>query len=275
VKTFRGRQILIGFLLTVQIASAQGTKIREFYEGLLNLPSDAQVPSQKTLLSVVNETAVMSLSDDDVNSLLPLGRRALQSSRPDVRRDGLFLFGAISIRPNSSGLLKSYLADIELIASNSSDPLRMPALYTLGSTNPDPLPEAISYFSAHLADKANSPREIRIMTTFVIQSAGKDNNSGLIHQTLVFLDSHPDAVPGRIGALEQLGLAKTRNTEALAFIGKSLDSDNQFVREASVEAVDRLDPDIRANYSDQLNRIATDPKESERARTAAKAVLAK
>ena len=77
----------------------------------------------------------------------------------------------------------------------------------------------------------------------------------------------------KIGTLQKLGLEKAGDAASQAFIAKSLESSNAYVRGAALDALANFNPDIRLNFSDQLTRIATDAKESRENRSKAEAAL--
>jgi hypothetical protein len=265
-------KLLMLSILMSRISFADEVAIRQLLQGVLNQAPDVPVPQPEELGSSLNENAMLSLEPGQVTNLLPLARKCLESSRLDVRRVGLSAILGIRFRSDSTALLRPYLGDLEMIAASPTDPLKRGALYILGSTNPKPSQEAISFLSGRLAAKADLPPETLMIAAAILRAAPED--SALVHKTLVAVRAQSDTRV-QIGVLAQLGLIKTRNSEALDFIATSLDSHDPFVRRAAVDSVDRLDSDTKATFFDRLQSIAADPNESQEIRSEAKAALAR
>ena len=70
-------------------------------------------------------------------------------------------------------------------------------------------------------------------------------------------------------------LPATKNSDALDFIGSSLDAPEVWVRRRAVEAVERLPLVERSPFLAQLSRLSTDPKEPAEIRSAAAEALKK
>ena len=90
----------------------------------------------------------------------------------------------------------------------------------------------------------------------------------MVHKVLSVVEKRSDVALTN-AALKDLGLVKTRSTEALNFIGKGLDSGNAFTRESAVDAVSRLDRNVRTRFAAQLGRIAADSSEPQHVRSQA------
>ncbi|MGZ4830431.1 MAG: HEAT repeat domain-containing protein, partial [Candidatus Angelobacter sp.] len=129
---------------------------------------------------------------------------------------------------------------------------------------------ALAHLNAHLEDDRNSNEETLTIAASLLEAS--PNDTATVHKTLSVVGRRAD--PGLTsGVIRQLGLSKSRNREALAFLGASLSHADAHVRESSVDAISRLDQDIRAEFAVPLARIASDPNESEYARTQARTAL--
>ncbi len=183
-----------------------------------------------------------------------------------MRRDGLALLVTIALRPDSSQLLELYVDDIDGIIGDPSSPLRQGAVTVLILTRPKPSPKVMEILESHLEDKDSS-----VMLSVAASLLEASNDPTLIHRVLSVVQKRAD-LPVTNGILGQLGLVRTRNPEALSFIGGNLDSANPASRRAAVEAVSRLDREVRVKFATQLGRIAADDTEPKEVR--AKAVEA-
>jgi HEAT repeat protein len=264
-----GKTMLVYLALAVAPAWADANGIKELFQAILGQHEKTAAVSSKQFFSVVNENTVRSLSPADIEELLPLARRSLQSSSVDVRRSGVLLLMAIGLRPDSAGLLEPYVEDLEVIAGDSTNAFRQGALYILGSTKPNVSAKVAEFLAMHLGDKSNSQGEKLMIAASLLRSS---SDPAIIQKTLKFVDAQSDTSV-KAGVLMQLGALKTRNTEAVAFIGRSLESADLYLREAAVDCVGKLDVGVRANFINQLKRIAEDPKESSETRSRAESVM--
>ncbi len=265
----------IKLLIVLALAApclAEGGSIQQLFQRILTQSSTGDLPAPEVFFAKVNENTVGALSVQEVNALLPLARQCLQSSRSEVRQDGLILLLAVGTRSDSAKLLEPYVDDLGVLLSGAEGAisLRHGALYVLGSTKPHTLPKALAYLNAHLEDDRNSNEEALTIAASLLEAS--PNDTATVQKTLNVVGRRAD--PGLTsGVIRQLGLIKSRNSEALAFLGANLNHADAHVRESAVDAISRLDQDIRAQFAGPLARIASDPHESEHARTQARIAL--
>jgi len=262
---------LIFLVLAAAPSFAQRNQIVQLFQSILSGGGNGTLPALEELFTKVNENTVGALSISEVNEVLPLARQCLQSPRAEVRQDGLVLMMAASTRADSTKLLDAYIDDLGALLSGPEGAisLRHGALYILGSTKPRPASKAINYLSSHLEDSRNSNEEALTIAAGLLESSPTD---ATVHKTLAVVARRGD--PGLTsGVIRTLGLSKTRNPEALSLLGTGLNGGDRFVRESAVEAVSRLETDVRARFAPQLARIAADPNETENARALARAGL--
>jgi hypothetical protein len=176
---------------------------------------------------------------------------------------------AAVMRPDSATLLKPYVTDLETITKDPRSPLKNTVLYILGSTRPVMITDAASFLTEHLEDKANSPQETLTIALSLLEHS--DSYSAMFSKVLTFVERQPDLTV-KTGVLTQVGLWRKRDTVSLSFIGNALN--NAATRRAAIDAVSRLDRNVRAQYVAQLNRIANDPESSSEIRSAAEAAMA-
>jgi len=259
-------------LLLIATASclAQENPIRQLFQTILTQP--VAMPTTEQLFNTVNETTIGALSAAEVQAILPMARQCLQSSNAVVRQDGLVLLIAVVTRGDSAKLLEPYIDDLGALLSGPEGAisLRHGALYVLGSMKPTVPPKAIAHLSAHLEESRNSDEETLTIAASLLESAPTD--AATVHKTLLVVSQRSD--PGLTGGvLRQLGLNKTRVPEALNFIGVNLNHADPDIRASAVDAVSRLDHDIRKQFAPQLVRIVSDPSEAEHVRSQAKSAL--
>jgi hypothetical protein len=266
---------MIALLFVVLAAApsfAQRNQVVQLFQSILSGGANGTLPAHEELFAKVNENTVGALSVSEINDVLPLARQCLQSRRAEVRQDGLVLMMAVSTRADSTKLMDAYIDDLGALLSGPEGAisLRHGALYILGSTKPRPDTKAINYLSAHLEDSRNSNEEALTIAASLLESSPTD--AATVHKTLAVVARRGD--PGlTTGVMKTLGLLKTRNPEALSLLGTGLNGGDRFVRESAVEAVSRLETDVRGRFAPQLARIAADPNETENARALARAAL--
>lgn len=135
---------------------------------------------------------------------------------------------------------------------------------------PNVPPKAVAHLNAHLEESRNSDEETLTIAASLLESAPTDTVT--VHKTLLVVSRRSD--PGLTGGvLRQLRLNKTRVPEALDFIGTNLNHADPNVRASAVDAVSRLDHDVRKQFTVQLSRISSDPSESGHMRSQARLAL--
>ena len=260
------------FMMAAVLGRAQANPVMQVYQKILKQPAGAALPSDQELFTSVSEITVAKLSPAEVNAALLLGRQCLQSSNAEVRQDGLVLFIAVSLRTDSQKLLEPFIDDLGAILSGPAGAIseRHGALLILGNTKPHLSPRAVAHLNAQLEDSRNSDEETLTIAASLIENAPSD--TATIHRTL--LVAGQKSSPGLTGGvLRQLGLSKSRAPEALTFIHSNLQHSDEDVRASAVDAVSRLDRDIRPQFSAELARISANPQESEHMRTQASQAL--
>jgi HEAT repeat protein len=238
---------------------------------LRSLLAGGTVPSENVFYDAINEDYVRGLSADGVRDFLPLARTVLRDSRPEARRYGLMCFFAVTLRfSDSEPLLEPYIPDLLRIADDHANSLRLMALSILCNTVPRVSQRTLAYLAAHLADKENSAAETGTMAWTLLQAGSdrltkdviafvrKQNNREVTEATLRYFHVHP-----------------TKNSDALAFIGDSLDSTDLWIRRRAVEAVADVPMVERSPFLAQLSRLSADPSEPHEIRSMAAEALKK
>jgi len=231
------------------------------------------LPSEQQFYGMVHEDYVNRLPLDSVKEFLPLARKLLQDTRPEARKYALMCFLVVTLRRSldSQELLEPYIPDLLRLADDRANPLRPMALQILGGTSPELSSKTLTYLAAHVADKDNTPQDTGWMACMLLKD-GSDPQ--LIHDvvSLVQKQNQHDAVISVLGCLR---LYPTKNADALAFVGSSLDSPDEWVRRRAVEAVERIPLVERSPFLEQLHRLATDPRQPTEIRSGAAEALKK
>lgn len=189
-------------------------------------------------------------------------RRPLNNGREVLR-------ASLGRRSESTDLLEPYVPDLLAVGDRSS-PLRRMALGVLVYTKPKVSPKTIAYFSAHLSDRDNTVDDVNVMAWTLLE----EGSDSLTQRVVAFVRGQSD--PKVIEAVLRCFLVFTaKNSDALAYIGSSLDSPDVWVRRRAVEALQRLPLVARSPFLEQLNRLATDPKEPAEVRSEAAEALRK
>jgi hypothetical protein len=271
VMSTRIKWVMVLLLAAVPCWS-QNNAVRELLQSLLSGGPQGTLPSQEVFFSTVNENTLGALSPGELATVLPLARQCLQSPRPEVRQYGLILFLAVTTRADSAKLLDSYIDDMGslLDGPEGARSLRHGALYVLGGTQPKISARAAAYLNTHLDEARNSNEETRTIAVALLQASPSD--TATLRKVLSTVNRRADTGLSN-GVIRQLGLMKTRQPEALAFLESNLNHPDTHVRESAVDAVLRLDPDMRSRFANPLARIAADPDESEQTRSLAKFAL--
>jgi hypothetical protein len=240
--------------LTVAPRLAADERISALLRSMLD---HGEVPAENVFYDTINEDYIRGLSADSVREFLPLARTALRDSRPAAQRYGLMCFFAVTLRfSDSEPLLEPYVPDLLRVADDHANPLRPMALHVLGGTLPKVSAKTLAYLAAHLADKENSADETGAMAWTLLQF-GSDR----LTQDVIAFVRKQNKHEVTEAVLRCFHAYPTKNAEALAFIGDSLDNPDVGLRRRALEAVVDLPLVERAPFLAKLNRLATDPNE--------------
>jgi hypothetical protein len=251
------RHLLPCLLFSVSMCWADVNQVKELLQSTLTVPPDGQ-PQYSEEFSLRLLDAAQGLTVDEFASILPIAAQCLKSSSPRARDAGLSVFGYAALKLNSSAIMEPYLDDFDAILSGAAGPYRQGIINILGITNPALSAKATQMLSRHLEDKANSLEEVQGIASALISGSRAD--PAMIHRVINFAEKRGDDKL-TMEVLRVLGLIRTRNGDALDFIGKGLASTNRFVRESALNATSRMDRDVRVKFAAQLGRIASDMNE--------------
>ncbi len=258
--------------VSASLCWADANQIRQLFQSILSDPPDTSLPTSAKFHSALTEVSESALPAVEVGGLLPLAKQCLGSSNVEVRRAGMLLFLAVALRLDSSKLLEPYIEDLDTVASDPASPFRTGALAILALTTSKPRvsPKAVATLAAHLDDSSFSSDEVATVIGSLLETSPSD--PATVHRVLGVVEKRSD-VALTDSVLRTLGLLRIQNAEAISFIGQGLNSGNPYTREAAVDAVSRLDRNIRTRFAAHLGRIAADHTERQHVRSQAAEAL--
>ncbi|MBV9400965.1 MAG: hypothetical protein JO062_23510 [Bryobacterales bacterium] len=170
---------------------------------------------------------------------------------------------------DTAKLLDSSIDDLASILDDADpDPdhqgLRNGTVFVLGNLFPTTPPKALTYFEAHLTDKANSDHAAAGMADALLRSA----NAACIAEVLRFAEQRPQ-IKGSV--IQRLGVNHITTDEALKFIHSAFLDPK--LRQAAIEAVGDLPGDVRKGFAQDLAHVIEDPNEDSRVAERARQVL--
>jgi HEAT repeats len=262
-------RFLVALLLSASLCvAADGNQIRQLFQSILSESPDRVLPTPEEVDSKVRGADILEASE--VEMLLPLAAKCLRSSNIDMQRDGLLLFSTVGLRPDSAKLLDPYVEDLMVLITDPMSPFKVGAASVFLYMKPKMSPRATAALSTHLEDGSNTAEQKTIIAGCLLNASPLD--AAILHRVLtVVRELSDDKV--MVECLRELGLLRTRNPEALSFIGKGLDSPNPHIRQSAVDAVSRLERDLRVGFAAQLGRIAADNNEPKEVRSQAAQAL--
>jgi HEAT repeat protein len=268
---WNSRGAVLGCLLVVSCTQGRsdGNALQTLFRSILAERDDSQLPTDESVGLEFSRT-VVGLEFADIQALLPLADQCLASERPAIRGYGITFFALVPLRMDSSRLLEPYVDEIATLLNDPDVGTRNSAIFMLGSSKPVPLPRGIAYLVAHLGDKSDSPEQVNLIAGTLMASAP---DAAVLHKVLTVVQQRPDIdkIKGRF--IEILGISRTKNEEALAFIRDGLMDKNPGTRATSISAVEKMPKDVKNGFSGELQRIATSPDETPQQRDLARQVL--
>ena len=171
---------------------------------------------------------------------------------------------AVSHDRQAAKLLDGYVDDLAALLNDPDGGLRNGTVFVLGNLFPTTPPKALTYFEAHLTDKANSDHAAAGMADALLRSA----NAACIAEVLRFAEQRPQ-IKGSV--IQRLGVNHITTDEALKFIHSAFLDPK--LRQAAIEAVGDLPGDVRKGFAQDLAHVIEDPNEDSRVAERARQVL--
>jgi len=246
-------------------------QLQQLYEGILHSENDASLPKRESLDTQDMEDRLKALTAEDARALLPIGQECLHSERARVREEGLALFFGISLRLDSAVLLEPYIDDLGRLLRSPYAALRKPAMFLLAQGLPAPSPRAVKYLRDHMHAASSDAEEVRGIAGTLLYRRPVD--PATLHEVLALVHTRDDPST-TAGVVNNLGSFRITAEEALNFIKDGLKNPDSGVRREAVRAISMLDRDVRATFTEELQRVAGDSAEAPDIRKLAQGVLA-
>jgi HEAT repeat protein len=240
---------------------------------ILSQQDESRIPTpEEWPASTTGDAMLRNASPEQIQELLPLAKRCLESSKLVVRKNGMTLLLGLSVtRPDSATLLAPALESIASLLSESDAGLKQGAIYVLGNLLPKPGPNALAYLAAHLNDERNTGTQFMMISGAFLLTSPSDPD--VIRNVLAALQRRPDHELLTGAMIEGLGQQKITTDDAIQFIRSGLSDKIAAVRTTAVEAVGHMPKEIRAGFAADLLRLMASPDETPETRTRAREVL--
>ena len=171
-------------------------------------------------------------------------RPLVRTTRVSLKRAiGVSLFlGIVLARRgmDTAKLLDGYVDDLAALLNDPDGGLRNGTVFVLGNLFPTTPPKALTYFEAHLTDKANSDQAAAGVADALLRSG----NAAFIAEVLKFAEQRPQ-IKGSV--IQRLGVNHITTDEALKFIHSAFVDPK--LRQAAIEAIGDLPGDVRKGFA--------------------------
>src|ERR1700753_26049 len=142
--------------LGIGICRADIGQLQTLYQSILSEPDQSRIPTGGDLAAQIPDEVVQAASEEEIQLLLPLGRKCLHSPMRSVQAAGLTLFASVALRVDSSRFIKDYIEDCALLLDSSDQGIKRGTIFVLQSGYPTSSPGALKHLGAHLDDPHDS-----------------------------------------------------------------------------------------------------------------------
>jgi hypothetical protein len=240
--------IAFGYLCPT-ICRADVGEIHSAFEAFLTAPPDDNPPTISPAFLSQMQSDLAAATPEQIESLLPLAKKCLQSSKLTIRRSGLLLFLCASLRLDGAKLLSPYIDDFAALMNQSEVGLKNSGIYFLGASGSA---KALEILAAHLNDNGNSAQQTLMISMRLVASS----NSAHLHRVLNLVQQQPD-LNLKNGVIEAIGLDRITGEEALQLIRSGLNDSDTDTRRVSLDALDRMPKPVRVQFAPELQRLTT------------------
>ncbi len=261
--------IHIQFFLSLIPLYADQYQLERMFHAVLN-PQEGSLPTELEFYNNLLST-IPTLNPEHFSSLSAQASKCLKSPKMEVQKFGYNYFGQVTMRMDSAVLLESRIDDLfEYYSNPTNKDTRMLALFSIVYLKPRIPEKGIKVLVPLLTSKLLSDEERAFIGGSLLMGTPPD--ASMDRKVLAALKGsrEPRAITSLLLGLSE---SKSRSAETLAFIGESLENKNEQIRMAAVNAVERLDRDLRVKFEPKLRQISLDETESSENRSRAKAAL--
>ena len=245
-------------------------QLERMFHSVLNSSQGKGLPKELEFHDNLVST-IPTLNPEHLPSLSAQASKCLKSPDIEVQKFGVFYFMQVAMRMDSAVLLEPRIDDLAEYTNNPANKdLHNAALFSIVYLNPRIPEKGISVLVPMLISKLVPDEERAFIGAALLTATPSD--ADMLHKVLTALKGsrEPKAI---INLIRSLGILKTRHAEALALIGESLEHKDAAIRMEAVDAVERLDRDLRVKFEAKIIQISIDESESAENRSRAKAAL--
>ncbi len=243
-------------------------KLRDFYQKLVEHYDPSAVPTEGQAMAVT--MPVIGLPRADISDALPSIFAALAHPDDRVKMDACAALGAISIRPDSAALLRTYVKPIGDLLASPNERLQRVGVAILSFLKPSPPPEAAAPMLAFLKRTDADQRVQGGAVGFMVRYAPDSPEN--VEAVLDFLD-RPLGGEARIQSLIALGTPQVKNPNIIDRVIASLDDRDPAIRFTAADVVPRMGRNTLLLAQPKLERLAADPNEAGNVRDEARKAL--
>jgi HEAT repeat protein len=248
--------------LLAAVPKGDDQRIREFYLSLVRSPES--VPKYDDLLAI--QGLIGSATPAEMSLALPDIIGALESDNEEVRvyaAAGLF---AVSSRDDSSRLLAKYVRQLATLLQDPAPRLQAAGVTILGAMRPKPPAEVVCLLIDFIRDGARirAAQASAVFQLLRIAPADPDVAGAVVAHLALDLPPHH-----RINVLNALGQRTIQTPAVIRSVIQHLQYSEEPVRFTATQVLSRMGRDAVRTAAVDLRRVADDPRESRRTKSAA------
>lgn len=247
--------------------------VETLYRSILSEQDQTKIPKPTDLIGRIRWSSVLrDASPQEIEAVLPLAERCLESSSRVLQTDGMFLMSGIAtIRPDNAVLLAPYFGEIASFLTDPDVGQKQSAIGVLASGFPKPAPKALAYLAAHLGDPQNDGTQFMMISGALLVASPSDRAT--VSAVLAAMKRRPDSEALTGPMIEALGQQKVATEESIEFLRAGLRDKSAAVRLTALEAVGQMPGDVRLSFSGDIQRLLTNPDEQPQVLEAARRLL--
>ncbi len=209
-------------------------------------------------LTALSDTALREARPEEIEAVLPIAMKCLDSPNAAVRKAGMQLpFLIVLTRGDNATLLASYVRKIAFFLDDPDVGIKNSAITILSSGNPTPSPQALQYLKAHLGNRQNTSYQFTMIAAALMIPNPQD--AKIVSEVLAAWRDRPDHESLTGGMVETLGQAKVTTSDALDLIRSELGSEKDYARVTALEAVRKMPKSVRDGFDAELRKLLADP----------------
>jgi HEAT repeat protein len=244
------------------------SSLQKFFQSLVEHYNPSALPKFEELMKVEQEIA--GLHPEQVTKALPVVFAALAHRDINVKLYAASALFAISLRPDSTALLRDHLVSIGDLLNESDPWLQATASMVTINLRPTPPPAATTLLLNYLkrTDRDQDAQGSAIFTLVRIAPENPEVLSAIQQFLARDLDSR-----SRIGVLNALGYPSVKDVRIISMVIAEMEDSDQGIKITAIHSVTRMGKDAVRQAQPTLQRLSDDPKRTAEVRAAAKEAL--